>query len=345
MIHVNNEDQGYFSILYNNQINPNQKEIENKKKDKSIIDVIISKYSIIDDSFSTKSLLFDDTFSSKTINFDENFSTMVPIFDDIFPTKAPIYDEIYTLKNSIFELSPLNLNQQNNVIEEDENSEEIQNKLYCVQQHGHVSKKTNKFAILNKKRKRGKKKTKNQKYIRTHTKNTSDNILRKIQVHYLTFIVDYLNDILKSCNIKKQFLKFDYKLKKQINKDNIEFLKHKNIGDIVCYMKISNKYKQYQDKSYNKKLYEIIKENQLLNKVFSENYLTLFKKVYYANKRIINLNEYGFNKEIILSDKVKTIKDLLLKNRDDQKMYNNNINGCIIQNFLSNSIFSVNYIN
>ena len=178
-----------------------------------------------------------------------------------------------------------------------------------------------------------------------HDKNSSDNLLRKIQVHYLTFIVDYLNDILKSCNIKKQFLKFDYKLKKQINKDNIEFLKHKNIGDIVCYMKISNKYKQYQDKSYNKKLYEIIKENQLLNKVFSENYLTLFKKVYYANKRIINLNEYGFNKEIILSDKVKTIKDLLLKNRDDQKMYNNSINGCIIQNFLSNSIFSVNYIN
>ena len=57
------------------------------------------------------------------------------------------------------------------------------------------------------------------------------------------------------------------------------------------------------------------------------------------------MNEYGFNKEIILFDKVKTYKDLLLKNQDDQKKHNNSINGCIIQKFLSDSIFLVNYIN
>ena len=220
--------------------------------------------------------------------------------------------------------------QQKNVEEKNENIKVI---------HKHVSKKTNIF----KKTKRGKEKTKIQKYIRIHTKNTSDNILRKIQVHYLTFIVDYLNEILKSCDIKKQFLKFDYQLKRQINKDVIESLKNKNIGEIICYMKISHKYKQYNDENYNKKLYDKIKENKLLNKILSDNYLTLFKKIYYTNKRKINLNEYGLNKEIILSDRVKTYKDLLLKNSDDKTNYKS-INECIIQKFLPHSIFLVNYL-
>ena len=57
------------------------------------------------------------------------------------------------------------------------------------------------------------------------------------------------------------------------------------------------------------------------------------------------MNEYELNKQIILFDKVKTYKDLLLKNQDDQKKHNNSINGCIIQKFLSDSIFLVNYIN
>lgn len=203
----------------------------------------------------------------------------------------------------------------------------------------HLSKKE----IIFKKIKRGKKKTKIQKYKRTHTKHTSDNILRKIQVHYLSFIVDYLNEILKSCSIKEQFLKFDYRLKKLIKKDVFEYLKNRNIGDIICFMKISHKYKQYNDENYNKRLYNNIKENKLFNKILSENYLTLFKKIYYTNKRIINLNEYGLNKEIILSDRVKTYKDLLLKNSDDKKNQKN-INECIIQKFLPNSIFLVNYL-
>ena len=346
MMHVNKENLGYSPILYNNQINACQKEFENQKKERSIIDGILStKNCIIDDSFSTKSRIFDDTFSTKTPNFDDTFSTKSPIFDDNFSTKTPIYDEIYTLKSSIFELSLFNSNQQKNEGEEDENSEVIRNKLYCVPKHGQILKKTDTFKISNENRKRGKRKTKIQKYKRTHTKNTSDNILTKIQNHYLTFIVDYLNDILKSCNIKKEFFKFDHKLKIQIKKDIIESLKSKNIGEIVCNMKISNKYKRNHDEYYNIKLYDTIKENQLLNKIFSENYLTLFKKIYYTNKRKINLNEYGFNKEIILSDKVKTYKDLLLKNQDDQKKHNNSINGCIIQKFLSDSIFLVNYIN
>ena len=150
MMHVNNENLGYSPILYNNQINACQKEFENQKKERSIIDGILStKNCIIDDSFSTKSSIFDDTFSTKTLNFDDTFSTKSPIFDDNFSTKTPIYDEIYTLKSSIFELSLFNSNQQKNEGEEDENSEVIRNKLYCVPKHGQILKKTDIFTISN----------------------------------------------------------------------------------------------------------------------------------------------------------------------------------------------------
>ena len=52
----------------------------------------------------------------------------------------------------------------------------------------------------------GKKRKDNEKNLIFHDRNRTDNLLRKIQVHYLSFIVSYVNDILKNLNIKKNFL-------------------------------------------------------------------------------------------------------------------------------------------
>ena len=44
-----------------------------------------------------------------------------------------------------------------------------------------------------------------QSRIRYHNKNETDNILRKIQVHYLSFIESYLNDILDNFGYGERF--------------------------------------------------------------------------------------------------------------------------------------------
>ena len=64
--------------------------------------------------------------------------------------------------------------------------------------------------------KRGRKSLRKEK--RPHDRNTIDNLLRKVQVHYLTFITTFLNNALITLNKRKKFKKLDYK-----NKRNIKF--------------------------------------------------------------------------------------------------------------------------
>ena len=47
-----------------------------------------------------------------------------------------------------------------------------------------------------------------------HGKNETDNLIRKIQVHYISFIRSFINEIIMHLNINKKFLKIDYKIKK-----------------------------------------------------------------------------------------------------------------------------------
>lgn len=167
-----------------------------------------------------------------------------------------------------------------------------------------------------------------------HDNNSMDNLLRKVQVHYLNFIISYINDILNGLQIKEEFLKIDYKFKKNINKDFLDELKTKKISDIIC-NDISSKYKK--DKKTNLKIYEKIKKNEILNVILNQNYLEPFD-IYYKSKKIINLKNYGLDKEIILSDKSKMFKDLLkdsLKDKDNKNINEHikNLKFCVAQNY------------
>ena len=141
---------------------------------------------------------------------------------------------------------------------------------------------------------------------KSHDKNSPDNLLRKIQIHYLTFIISFMNEIFQFFNIKQRLRNLDYKFKSNVNKKNVEYLKTANIRDIICH-EISAKYKRKKDIN-NKSICDKI-ENKVLEKILAENYLILFRKFYYNECNIINLKEYGLDKNIILSDKVKLFKD------------------------------------
>ena len=64
------------------------------------------------------------------------------------------------------------------------------------------------------KKKRGRKRfVYNEKKQKVHDKNATDNLLRKVQVHYLSFIVSFLNEILKALNYKQRFFQLNYRMK------------------------------------------------------------------------------------------------------------------------------------
>ena len=235
-------------------------------------------------------------------------------------------------------------------LEEKENNidEKEQNKLYFLEKEK-PKKSFKKFeSKKHLKKKRGRKKRKQKEinenevnnYTKIHDKHTSDNVLRKIQVHYLTFIISFINEILYNLKLSQRFYKLSYSFKKNVKKEFVNSLNNKNIGEILC-NKISNKYKK--DVNINKNIYDKIKENKILKEIFSENYLSLFKKIYLKSTKSINLSEYGLNKNIILSDKVKMFKDLLnkIENLDTNKKYKKIINACIIQHFVPHSLFKI----
>ena len=186
--------------------------------------------------------------------------------------------------------------------------------------------------------KRGRPKKSNQKnnVRKIHNKFTSDNLRRKIHVHFLNFIISFFNGILSYSGYEEQFYKLDYYLNiKNVNKAYFNRLKNKNIGEIIS-GKISSKFKN-KDKDFNFNLFQKLKNDKILKKLFSQSYFLIFKVFYFQSKKKINLKEYRLNVEISLSEEVKMFSDLL------ERIEDNNYKRAIINytknNFLENSLF------
>lgn len=256
--------------------------------------------------------------------------------------------------NSIFPSSSLNeipiFYEEDLNLKEIENNEKEEKKLYFIDKSEEKKNKPflkfaiekeksskNRFELIQKKRKRGRPKAINindlKKYNKIHDKNKTDNLLRKIQVHYFSFIVSFLNNILRILNYKRKFLKLNYEYKSNINKNFINSLKEKTLGQIIC-NKISNKYK-YKEEDSNILLYNKIKRNTIMKKVLEINYLKLFE-IYYESKKRINLKEYGIDRDIVLTDKIKMYNDLL-QNKKFNEIDRQKIEESIKKNFFNNS--------
>ena len=76
---------------------------------------------------------------------------------------------------------------------------------------------TTKVPTVIKKRKRGRQ-TNLKEGNKKHDKFSSDNIIRKIHVHFVTFIIFFIDDILSSFGIREKFCKLDYEIIKDVNK-------------------------------------------------------------------------------------------------------------------------------
>lgn len=174
--------------------------------------------------------------------------------------------------------------------------------------------KDNMFEFKMTKKKRGRKPRNETKLKRVHDASDYDNILRKIQVHFLTFIICFANDLIEYFLPNKKELKFknlSYNLKKTVNHSYVEKLKNKTIGEILQF-DASSKNRKFSN-TINKQIFtNVISLSPFLNNFFNMSYLELFNNYYLKCNRTVNLEGNTIN----YSPKTKLFTDLVQKNND-----------------------------
>ncbi len=93
-----------------------------------------------------------------------------------------------------------------------------------------------------------------RKRRREHTRLSTYNIITKIQTHFFTFIISFVNDSVKAISENQQieFLNFAHNEKRKVNFHYLNELKNSTIGELIKNMNISSKYTR-KDINTNKK--------------------------------------------------------------------------------------------
>ena len=138
--------------------------------------------------------------------------------------------------------------------------------------------KNNQELMLSQKRNKDNK-TKRKK---EHSKFEKDNVMRKLNIHYISFIVKFVNFNIKKLISKKHplFTNLCYDFKKKLNNSTFNELKNKTIGEVLR-NEGSNKNKRnivYQ-KDDNEKVYNSVYPT-ILKDLLDINYIQFFRQVY-----------------------------------------------------------------
>ena len=131
------------------------------------------------------------------------------------------------------------------------------------------------------KKKRGKKPKENSQKLakKPHGSDDFDNIQRKIQVHFISFLISFSNDLLKHFfgnKTKYHFKDVKYDLKRVVNHKYVEYIKQCKYSDIMQ-MKISPKNKLFNEDN-NKIIFSRITQlSEELKNFFDKKYLYIFQ--------------------------------------------------------------------
>lgn len=205
-----------------------------------------------------------------------------------------------------------------------------------------------KLFSINTPKKRGRKKDK-KNAVKEHGKYDEDNIIRKVQVSYINFVIDLYNKIFEGFGKNDlKLIPLDYFFKRVVNKQNRDFLKSHTVEEVIqC--KTSPKYKT-KSKNENKEIIEKIKKEKIyiLLNLLQINFFFFFDKIYYRKARNINLKDFGLVDLVINLDNLELYENLLLKNKKDIhfEKYKQKIDFCVKKYFLPKSqkeIFKCNY--
>ena len=208
---------------------------------------------------------------------------------------------------------PFNKSAERYSLELNEEKEEEKGEEKEEEKEEKQNKKLNKKFITIRKRGRGAKPDNLLKKKRIHDKFSDDNKIRKINVHFYSFLLNFINTILEYTEINQEFKSIDYKYKNILNKNNFSSLKHSNICDVLS-LDISPKFKTMPNET-NKNVCEQSVKNPVIKNLLNEKYFNLFKDIYYINKRNINMEKYGLKQIIHLPIKIKMFYEFIEKNR------------------------------
>ena len=160
---------------------------------------------------------------------------------------------------------------------------------------------------------------KNKKKREEHGRNSDDNVISKIQTHYMKFIIKLINDCIpaeEKRDKRNRFKQFNHQDKRNPNRIHIEELKNSSINDLLKKFSVSTKYKC--DEFANKKLVDkYTKKNSFLKKIFNMDYLELFNYYYNENKPTREIIIY--DRPIKLSPKTETFFDLIENEKNDKR--------------------------
>ena len=176
------------------------------------------------------------------------------------------------------------------------------------------------FEIIHEKKSRGRQIKLGEKRSKKerHCSTSEDNILTKIQVHFLNFLIYFLNDCIYTYYKNRSicFKKFVYKAKSKITSYYFNKMKNSTIYDILKETSISTKYKK-PTKDINQKLSENLNQVDWFKKLFDLKFMELFY-IYYNDKKQLK-KVCLFDEEITLSNKTKSYYFLLEKNCKEKK--------------------------
>ena len=282
-----------FKLIIKNNINNNRNhlDIKNNYNINDINKVILNNINNINLLYNNN--ILSSYISQKPINKNENIDNQNYYFHP--------FSGIYNLENDLNSFSTFILNgnkTKNSKIIFKVNTPTILNKIM-----------ESKIIIP----KRGRKQTKfNKLNKRVHCASDDDNILRKIQVHFLSFLTNYINDIIRVFIIDKNvplFKNMDYQIKKNVRHKCVEEMKSKSIGEILQ-LRVSPKLKNHDD-SVNRNIYiRVCSLCPFMELYLQRSFLSLFKEYYYNKNKIFIVN----GRIIPLSIKTKIFNDLINKN-------------------------------
>ena len=169
----------------------------------------------------------------------------------------------------------------------------------------------------NLRKKRGRKPFKDRNN-KCHDKYSEDNIIRKIQVNYINFLVKFVNELLKTIGREDlSFIQLNYNFKKLNSKGHRHVLNSKTLREVFSIDKSPKNKKKNKD--YNAKICQIIEKEckDISENILSRNFLYFFDKIFYKNNKKINMKEFGFDDLEVDLENIKLFGDLLLKEKDD----------------------------
>ena len=146
-----------------------------------------------------------------------------------------------------------------------------------------------------------------------HSRNRKDNIKNKIKIHFINFIINFTNGIIKGKMFRAHnilFRQLPHSIKKDVNIQTNKLFLNETIKDILIKYGVSSKYKNKDESNIDslEKITKKIERNEyqyIFNDYLQTTIKAMYNDFYYTNNIEEILNKYQINR-----DKVKKLKFL-----------------------------------